>query len=172
MFPIVCTTAVDPKLIDDFLRTSYDGYPEASQELCIITSRDRAAYQHDESKPSKEEIARGMRVKTQGGGPMKTPSRPPWKVDFSPPFLNKSPEEVAKVLRYELDNTLLGLDYCAIIDVKSLQDRRALVMHTVKPEDEHEYKMVRVPFEEVNAVLVCCSIGETDLDDVSDAHPP
>ncbi|KAM0689393.1 hypothetical protein Q7P36_011471 [Cladosporium allicinum] len=144
MFPVVCTFNVDAKaseqFIDGFLREAYDGYPEASQDLCIITTKDKAAYQYDESDPNHEKAHGSTPGQTQGGGPMITPSRPPWSMEFRSPFLRQSPEQVADFLSKEFnDTTSLETGYCAIIDEKSLRDRSALlVVQKEGQQDEDE----------------------------------
>jgi hypothetical protein len=153
------------QFIDGFLREAYSGYPEASQDLCIITTKDKAAYQNDESDPKQEEARRGALVRTQGGGPMKTPSRPPWSMEFQSPFLGLSPEQVADAISKGFNNTVLETKYCTIIDEKSLQDGSALLMKigAGRPDDnEPKLVTVRQPFGEVNAALGCYSIGELD----------
>jgi hypothetical protein len=153
------------QFIDGFLREAYSGYQEASQDLCIITTKNKAAYQNDEPDPKQEEARRGALVRTQGGGPMKTPSRPPWSMEFQSPFLGLSPEQVAEFVSKELNDTILETRYCAIIDGKSLQDRSAPLVKIGggRPEyDEPKLVTVRQPFGEVNAALGCYSIGELD----------
>ena len=157
------------QFIDGFLREAYDGYPEASQDLCIITTKDKAAYQHDQSDPTPEEVRTSAPGQTQGGGLTRTPSSPPWSVEFRSPFLRQSPEQVADFLSTELnDTTLLETEYCAIIDEKSLQDRSALLVvqkEGEQDEDEPRYVTVRLPYEEVNAALGCYSVGELAPED-------
>ena len=103
-------------------------------------------------------------MQTQGGEPMRTPSRPPWSMEFQSSFLGQSPEEVADFVSKELNDTILETGYCAIIDEKSLQDRSALLVWVGGHQDNEEPKFitVRQPFGEINAVLGCYSIGELD----------
>jgi hypothetical protein len=130
----------------------------------MITTTDKSAYQHDESNPTPEEARRGVNAQTQGGGPMKTPTRPPWSMEFQSSFLGQSPEEVADFVSKELSGTILETEYCAIIDEKSVQDRSALLVRAGGHQDGDEPKFVTVrqPFEEINAALGCYSIGELD----------
>jgi hypothetical protein len=156
------------QLIDGFLREAYSAYPEASQDLCIIITKDKSAYQHDESDPTPSEARRSAPVQTQGGGPMRTPSRPPWSMDLRPPFLGQSPEEVANFLSKGFNDTLLETGCCAIIDEESLQDGSALlVVQKGGHQDDGGPNLiaVRLPFAEINAALGCYSVGELDPED-------
>lgn len=174
MFPVICTVDMDAKFIDAFLRKTYEGYPEAAQELCIITTKNALAYQIDESAPSPEEARQGALVRTQGGGPMKTPSRLPWSEDVQSVFRGQSAEEVAKGVRESFASTKIEIDYCAILDEKSLQDSTAIVARTkrAQSEDEPGFATVRQPFEEVNAALGAWSIGEGSLEEALEEGAP
>ena len=96
---------------------------------------------------------------------MKTPSRPPWSMEFGSPFLNQSPEQVADFINKEFNDTTLETKYCAVIDERSLGDRSALLLvrtEALYDDDERRYVTVRLPFGEVNAALGCYSVGELD----------
>ncbi|KAI7183976.1 hypothetical protein KC363_g7942 [Hortaea werneckii] len=165
---------MDAKFIDAFLRKTYEGYPEAAQELCIITTKDASAYQIDESAPSPEEARQRALVRTQGGGPMKTPSRPPWSEDVKSVFRSHTPREVAKGIRESFAGTKLEIDYCAILDENSLQDSTAIIARTkpAQSEDVPGFATVRQSFEEVNAAIGAWSIGEGSLEEALEEGAP
>ena len=62
---------------------TYDGYPEAAQDLVLITTTEWSQYERNEARLDPEEAKKHEHTKyrTHGGGPMKVPSRPPWKED-------------------------------------------------------------------------------------------
>jgi hypothetical protein len=96
-------------------------------------------------------------------------------MEFRPPFLGQSPEEVADFMSEEFKDTLLETGYCAIIDEKSLRDRTALLVRIGghQADDEPKFVTVRQPFEEVNAALGCYSIGELDPEEhLASGAPP
>lgn len=110
---------------------------------------------------------------------MKTPSRPPWSTEVQSPFLGFSQEQVAECLKQDFRDTVLQVKYWAVLDEKSLSDRRAILVQTEGPfpevegdDSEPSILTVRVPFERVNASLACYDVGETDIyEDLQDCPP-
>lgn len=113
-------------------------------------------------------------MRTQSGGPMKTPSRLPWPEDVQSLFRGQSAEEVAKGVRESFAGTKLEIDYCVILDEKSLQDSTAIIarMKRAQSEDDPGFATVRQPFEEVNAALGAWSIGEGSLEEALEEGAP
>lgn len=113
-------------------------------------------------------------MQTHGGGPMKTPSRPPWSEDVQSVFRGRNVEEVAKGVKESFADTELDVRYCAILDEKSLQDSTAIIaqIKLVQNEDMAGCTTVRQPFEEVNAALGAWSIGEGSLEEALEDGAP
>lgn len=105
---------------------------------------------------------------------MKTPSRLPWSEDVQSVFHGQSAEEVAKGVRESFAGTKLEIDYCAILDEKSLQDSTAIIARTKQAQSEGEpgFATVRLLFEEVNAALGAWIIGEGSLEEALEEGAP
>jgi hypothetical protein len=161
------------QLINDFLVETYDGYPEAPQDLVSITTTDWSQYSKNEAKLDSEEAKKQhAKYLTHGGGPMKVPSRPPWSKDFESPFLDQAPEDVAGALRAaEGAPGDLSRDYCIILDLQTIEDRTALLVKTKKDEGDNlppgygETPIVKVreSFKEANGLVVSASVGVSFL---------
>ena len=162
------------QLIEDFLVEAYGGYPEAPQDLALITTTDWYQYEKNEARLDPEE-AKKQRAKyrTHGGGPMKVPSRPPWKDDdFESPFLYATPEHVAEALRAAKGVPGgLSRDYCIILDRQTTEDRTALLIKTKRDEAENmppgnektPIVKVRETFKEANGLITSASVGVSSL---------
>lgn len=113
-------------------------------------------------------------MRTRGGGPIKTPSRPPWSEDLKSVFCAQNAEDVANGVRESFAGTKLEIDYCAILDENSLQDSTAIIVRTkpVQGQDVPRFATVRQPFEEVNAALGAWSIGEGSLEEALEEGAP
>jgi hypothetical protein len=152
---------------------TYDGYPEAPQNLVLITTTDWSQYSKNEAKLGPEEAEKQhAKYRTHGGGPMRIPSRPPWKEKFESPFLDQTPEDVAGALRAVEDAPGdLSRDYCVILDLQTTEDRTALIVKTKKDEgdnlppghEETSIVAVRETFREANGLVVSASVGVSSL---------
>lgn len=152
--------------MNEFLVETYNGYPEGPQNLVLITTTDWSQYR-------KNEAAKQLtKYRTHGGGPMRIPSRPPWKDEFESPFLNQTPENVAEALR-AADSAPgdMSREYCIILDRQTTEDRTALLVKTEKAEGEnlppgHEKTpivKVRETFKEANGLITSASVGVGSL---------
>jgi hypothetical protein len=161
------------QLIDEFLVETYAGYPEAPQNLVLITTTDWSQYVGNEVKLDPSEAKKQhAKYRTHGGGPMRVPSRPPWSDDFESPFLDQTPEDVAGALRAaEGAPGDLSRDYCIVLDLQTTEDRTVLVVKTKKDEGDnlppgHEETSivgVREIFGEANGLVVSASVGVSSL---------
>ena len=153
---------------------TYDGYPEAAQDLVLITTTDWSRYEKNEARLDPEEAKKHEHAKycTYGGGPMKVPSRPPWKEDddFESPFLDASPEQVAEALRGA--EGALSRNYCVVLDRQTTEDRTALLVKTKRdeaddlpPGSDQETPIVKVreTFKEANGLIASASVGVGSL---------
>ena len=151
---------------------TYDGYPEAAQDLVLITTTEWSQYERNEARLDPEEAEKQhVKYRTHGGGPMKVPSRPPWKEDddFESPFLDATPEQVAEALRgAEGAPGDLSRDYCVILDRQTTVDRTALLVKTKRdeadnlpPGSDQETPIVKVreSFKEANGLIASASLG-------------
>jgi len=131
----------------------------------MMTTADEEAYQHNEAAHTEEAVSKGHAVQTHGGGPMRIPSRPPWSLQFNSPFLRQDADRVATRLKRDFARTQLNIEFFAILDEKSLEERTALVVDAKhsRQDGREGVQTARQPFEEVNAVLVCWSIGEGSI---------
>ena len=139
----------------------------------MITTTDWSRYEKNEARLDPEEAKKHEHAKycTYGGGPMKVPSRPPWKEDddFESPFLDASPEQVAEALRgAEGAPGDLSRDYCVILDRQTKVDRTALLVKTKRdeadnlaPGSDQETPIVKVreSFKEANGLIASASLG-------------
>lgn len=154
---------------------AYEGYPEGPQDLVLITTTDWSQYENNEARLDPEE-AKKQRAKyrTHGGGPMRVPSRPPWKNDddFESPFLDATPEHVAEALRAaESVPGDMSRDYCIILDRKATEDRTALLVKTKRDEadklpledEDTSIVKVRETFKEANGLVTSASVGVSSL---------
>ena len=153
---------------------TYEGYPEAPQDLVLITTTDWSQYEKNEAKLDPEEAKKQhAKYRTHGGGPMKVPSRPPWKDDdFKSPFLDAAPEHVAEALR-AAEGVLgdLSRDYCVILDRQTTEDRTALLVKTKRDEtdnlppgnEETSIVKVRETFQEANGLITSAESGVSSL---------
>jgi len=105
---------------------------------------------------------------------MRVPSRPPWKVDdFESPYLDATPECVARALRAaEGVPGDLSTDYCIILDRQTVEDRTVLVVKTKRDEADHlprpaneETSVVKVreTFREANGLIASARAGVSSL---------
>ena len=139
----------------------------------MITTTDWSRYEKNEARLDPEEAKKHEHAKycTYGGGPMKVPSRPPWKEDddFESPFLDATPEQVAEALRgAEGAPGDLSRDYCVILDRQTTVDRTALLVKTKRdeadnlaPGSDQETPIVKVreSFKEANGLIASASLG-------------
>ena len=153
---------------------TYEGYPEGPQDLVLITTTDWSQYKKNEAKLDPEEAKKQhAKYRTHGGGPMRVPSRPPWKDDdFKSPFLDAAPEQVAESLRAaEGAPGDLSRDYCIILDRQTTDDRTALLVKTKRDEtdnlppgnEEAAIVKVRETFKEANGLVTSASTGVSSL---------
>jgi hypothetical protein len=61
----------------------------------MVTTQDWSHYRDEARLDLEEARAQGQVAIPRGGGPMTTPSRPPWTTQFKTPFKNQSPEGIA-----------------------------------------------------------------------------
>ena len=139
----------------------------------LITTTDWSRYADNEADLDPEEAKKqGAKHRTHGGGPMKVPSRPPWKDEFESPFLKQTPEDVAEALRSIQDDARQLLrDYCVILNSQTVEDRTALLVKTARSEadqlppghEEEPIVKVRETFQEVNGLITSASAGVSSL---------
>jgi len=152
---------------------TYNGYPEAPQDLVLITTTDWSRYANNEAELDPEEARKQhAKYRSHGGGLMRVPSRPPWEIHFESPFLDQTPEDVAGTLR-AADGAPgdLSRDYCIILDWQTIQDRTALLVKTKRAEGDnlapgHEKTpivKVRESFKEANGLITSASVGVSSL---------
>lgn len=140
----------------------------------MITTTDWSRYEKNEARLDPEEAKKHEHAKycTYGGGPMKVPSRPPWKEDddFESPFLDASPEQVAEALRGA--EGALSRNYCVVLDRQTTEDRTALLVKTKRdeaddlpPGSDQETPIVKVreTFKEANGLIASASVGVGSL---------
>jgi hypothetical protein len=161
------------QLIDEFLIETYAGYPEAPENLVLITTTDWSQYSKNEAKLSPSEAKdQHVKYRSHGGGPMRVPSRPPWNEEFESPFLDQTPEEVAGALRAaEGAEGEMSREYCVILDLRTMEDRTVLLVKTEKdkgddlPPGHGETPIVKVreSFKEANGLVVSASVGVSSL---------
>ena len=154
---------------------TYSGYPEAAQDLVLITTTDWSQYERNEARLDPEEAKKQhVKYRTHGGGPMRIPSRPPWQEnnDFESPFLDATPEHVATALRgAEGAPGDLSRNYCVILDRQTTEDRTALLVKTKRDEadnlppgnEETSIVKVRETFKEANGLIASASVGVGSL---------
>jgi hypothetical protein len=153
---------------------TYEGYPEAPQDLVVITTTDWSRYGENEVRlDPKEAKEQHAKYRTHGGGPMRVPSRPPWKDDdFESPFLDATPEHVAGALQAaEGIPGDMSREYCVILDRQTVEDRTAVLIKTKKDESDtlppgNEDTMivkVRETFKEANGLIVSVRTGVSSL---------
>ena len=154
---------------------TYDGYPEAAQDLVLITTTDRSQYERNEARLDPEEAKKQhVKYRTHGGGPMRIPSRPPWQEnnDFESPFLDATPEHVATALRgAEGAPGDLSRNFCVILDRQTAEDRTALLVKTKRDEtdnlppgiEETSIVKVRETFKKANGLIASASLGVNSL---------
>jgi hypothetical protein len=152
---------------------TYDGYPEAPQNLVLITTTDWSQYSKNEAKlDPKEAKDQHVKYRSHGGGPMRIPSRPPWNEVFESPFLDQTPEDVAGVLRAaEGAEGEMSRDYCVILNLQTVEDRTVLLVKTKRDEgeslppgySEKSIVGVRETFREANGLVVSASVGVSSL---------
>jgi hypothetical protein len=161
------------QFIDEFLIETYDGYPEASQDLVLITTTDWSQHEKNEALLDPQEAkAQQEKYRTHGGGPMKVPSRPPWNDDFESPFLDQTQGDVAKTLRAAQSAPGdMSRDYCIILDRQTTEDRTALLVKTSRAKednlppgyDETSIVKVRETSKEANGLIASASAGVSSL---------
>lgn len=152
---------------------TYNGYPEAPQDLVLITTTDWSEYSRNEARLDPEEAKKQqIKYRTHGGGLMKVPSRPPWGDDFQSPFLDHTPEDVAEALRgAEGAPGDLEKDFLVILDQQTTRDRTALLVKTQRSEvdklprghDESPIVKIRETFKEANGLIASASAGVSSL---------
>jgi hypothetical protein len=153
---------------------TYEGYPEAPQDLVLITTTDWSQYEKNEARLDPEEAKKQhVKYRTHGGGPMRIPSRPPWKYDsFESPFLDATPEHVAEALRAAQGIPGdLSRSYCIILDRQTTEGRSVLLVKTKRDEadnlppgnEETRIVTVRETFKEANGLIVSVSVGVSSL---------
>ncbi|KAG9589250.1 hypothetical protein KCU86_g8312, partial [Aureobasidium melanogenum] len=125
MIPVICTTNIEPELINEFLVKAYAADTDASENLCVLTTQDWSHYR-DEARLSPGEAQKQGRVAVpRGGGPMESPSRPPWTKRFETPFKNRDPEDIAQNLQTaEGLLSTMNKDFCVVLDGQTVQDKR------------------------------------------------
>jgi hypothetical protein len=163
------------QLIEDFLVEAYEDYPEGPQDLVLITTTDWSQYEKNEARLDSEEAKKQhAKYRTHGGGPMRVPSRPPWKDDddFESLLLATTPEHVAEALRAaEGVPGDLSRDYCIILDRQTTEDRTALLVKIKRDEadslpledEEKPIVKVRETFKEANGLITSASVGLSSL---------
>jgi hypothetical protein len=154
---------------------TYSGYPEAAQDLVLITTTDWSQYEKNEVRLDLSEASKQRaKYRTHGGGPMRIPSRPPWQEnnDFESPFLDATPEHVATALRgAEGAPGDLSRNYCVILDRQTAVDRTALLVKTKRdgadnlPPGNEDTPIVKVreTFKEANGLIASASVGVGSL---------
>jgi hypothetical protein len=152
---------------------TYEGYPEAPQDLVVITTTDWFRYEKNEARLDPEESKeQHTKYRTHGGDPMRVLSRPPWKDDFESPFLEATPEQVAEALQAaEGVPGDLSRDYCVILDRQTIEGRTALLVKTRRDEtdnlppgnEETSIVKVRETFKEANGLITSAWTGVSSL---------
>lgn len=103
---------------------------------------------------------------------MRVPSRPPWNDEFESPFLDQTPEDVAKTLRAAQSAPGdMSRDYCIILDRQTTEDRTALLIKTKRAKedvlppgyDKTPIVKVRESFKEANGLIASASAGVSSL---------
>lgn len=91
---------------------------------------------------------------------------------FESPFLDQTPEDVAKALRAaECSPGDLSRDYCIILDRQTTEDRTVLLVKTKKTEGDNvplvygntQTVQVRETFKEANGLAMSASAGVSSL---------
>ncbi|KAG9848619.1 hypothetical protein KCU98_g5329, partial [Aureobasidium melanogenum] len=161
MIPVICTTNIEPELINEFLVKAYAADTDASENLCVLTTQDWSHYR-DEARLSPGEAQKQGRVAVpRGGGPMESPSRPPWTKRFETPFKNRDPEDIAQNLQTaEGLLSTMNKDFCVVLDGQTVQDKSVLLVKTSRgpesnlPSDnESSIVQYRTSFEQANSIV-------------------
>jgi len=188
MIPIICTIDIGPdvgymnvfsdsslmitQLINEFLVKTYAGEPDAPEDLCVITTQDWSQYCDEARLSPKEARKQGQVAIPRGGGPMKSPSRPPWTTSFETPFRNQDPESIAQFLQNAGDMPSdMEKRYCIILDERTFQDKSVLLVKTSRgpesnlPENNQSpIVQYRSSFEDANAILQTVCVGQGSLE--------
>jgi hypothetical protein len=190
MIPVICTIDVEPdvgdsralfcsslitsQLINEFLVQTYAAEPDAPEDLCVITTKDWSCY-HDKAQLNPEEAQKQGRVAIpRGGGPMISPSRPPWTTEFKTPFNNRTPEDIAQVLQ-NAENILSNMNkkYCVILNEQTLKDKTVLLIKTSRGPESNLPKdnlspivKYRSSFEEANGIMQAVCVVQGSLEEL------
>lgn len=146
----------------------------------MITTLDWPQYRDEARLSSKEARKQGQVVMPRGGGPMRSPSRPPWTIRFETPFKNQEPEDIAHFLQNAKGMpSSMEKRYCVIMDERTQQDKKVLLVKTSRgpesnlPENNKSpIVQYRSSFGEANAILQTVCVGQGSLEAVLwNAHP-
>ncbi|CAD0098993.1 unnamed protein product [Aureobasidium mustum] len=174
MIPVICTSNIEPELLNEFLVKAYAGDTDAPEDLCILTTQDWSHYR-DKARLNPEEAQKQGRVAIpRGEGPMESPSRPPWTKRFETPFKDQDLKDIAWTLRgAERLLPKMSKEFCIVLDGQTIQDKSVLLVKTFRgPEsnlpsdDESPIVQYRTPFEQANSILQGVCIGEGSLEEL------
>ncbi|KAG9681075.1 hypothetical protein KCU95_g15133, partial [Aureobasidium melanogenum] len=149
MIPVICTTNIEPELINEFLVKAYAADTDAPEDLCILTTKDWSHYRNEARLSPGEAQKQGRVAVPRGGGPMESPSRPPWTKRFETPFKDRDPKDIAQTLRSAeglLSN--MNKEFCIVLDEQTVQD---------KTKEKAKRTAAGIPTWSPTVVLICRS---------------
>jgi hypothetical protein len=171
---LFCSSLITSQLINEFLVQIYAAEPDAPEDLCVITTKDWSFY-HDEAQLDTEEARKqGQVAVPRGGGPMTSPSRPPWTTKFTTSFMNQTQEDVTQILQNAEDMlSNMSKQYCVILDEQTLKDKTVLLVKTSRgpesnlPRDNSSpFVKYRSSFEEANGIMQAVCVGQGSLEEL------
>ncbi|KAG9598087.1 hypothetical protein KCU86_g4494, partial [Aureobasidium melanogenum] len=126
MIPVICTTNIEPELINEFLVKAYAADTDAPEDLCVLTTQDWSHYRNEARLSPEEAQKQGYVAAPRGEGPMESPSRPPWTKRFETPFKNRNSKDIAQTLR-SAEGLLSSMnkEFCIVFDEQTVQDKNS-----------------------------------------------
>jgi hypothetical protein len=153
---------------------TYAADTDAPENLCVLTTQDWSRYRDEACLSHKEAQKQGRVAVPRGGGPMESPSRPPWTKQFETPFKYQDPQEVVRFLQNAQGlPSRVSREFCVILDGQTLEDKIVLLVKTSRglesnlPRDnESPVVQYRCPFKEANSIIQGVCIGEGSLEEL------